>query len=76
MMLKITKQLTYLSISHIRVKLIFQNFRSKKQNSEDSNIYDKLEKAIDSDPLENYNCCIALLNSAKKQTFTKEKSAI
>ena len=41
----------------------------------DINIYDKLEQAIDSDPQENY-CFIALLNGAKKQTFTKEKSAI
>ena len=43
---------------------------------EDINIYDKLEQAIDSDPQENYDCFIALLNGAKKQTFTKEKSAI
>ena len=40
---------------------------------EDINIYDKLEQAIDSDPQENYDCFIALLNGAKKQTFTKEK---
>ena len=31
-MLKITKKLTYLSIPHIMVKLIFQNFWSKKQD--------------------------------------------
>ena len=40
---------------------------------EDINIYDKLEQAIDSDPQENYNCFIALLNGTKNKHLTKKR---
>ena len=40
---------------------------------EDINIYDKLEQAIDSDPQENCNCFIALLNGAKNKHFPKKR---
>ena len=40
---------------------------------EDINIYDKLEQAIDSDPQNNYDCFIALLNGAKNKHLPKKK---
>ena len=43
---------------------------------ENINIYDKLEQAIDSNPQENYNCFIALLNGTKNKHLPKKKSVI
>ena len=40
---------------------------------EDINIYDKLEQAIDSDPQENYDCFIALLNGAKTNIYQRKE---
>ena len=40
---------------------------------EDINIYDKLEQAIDSDPQENYDCFIELLNGAKNNIYQRKQ---